>query len=330
MNRIILAILCFILLTGCGVQNTNPVINSVQAKTTDRNAIYLMAGKVQAETKADLTTKISAKVSEILVDIGSQVKKGDPLIKLDMQDLEAQFKQAEAAVSTAQANLLKAKNGARPEQKVQAESAVESAQKDYETAKSNYDRLQQLFEAGSISEQQIETAEDQMIAAQAQYTNAKAQLDIINNGETKETIDILESQVEQTKAALEVVKAQLDNATLASPVTGVVSAKNINIGELAVAGSTLISVVNTEQMEIDAYLPVRLMGKVKSGEEVAVKISEIPDRIFQGEIRLIDPVIPSGAKDVLVKVSIKEKDPRMKPGMFAEIGFYMEGGKEDE
>lgn len=330
MNRIILAILCFILLTGCGVQNTNPVINSVQAKTTDRNAIYLMAGKVQAETKADLTTKISAKVSEILVDIGSQVKKGDPLIKLDMQDLEAQFKQAEAAVSTAQANLLKAKNGARPEQKVQAESAVESAQKDYETAKSNYDRLQQLFEAGSISEQQIETAEDQMIAAQAQYTNAKAQLDIINNGETKETIDILESQVEQTKAALEVVKAQLDNATLASPVTGVVSAKNINIGELAVAGSTLISVVNTEQMEIDAYLPVRLMGKVKSGEEVAVKISEIPDRIFQGEIRLIDPVIPSGAKDVLVKVSIKEKDPRMKPGMFAEIGFYMEGGEEDE
>lgn len=322
MRRIIPVLLtAILLLSGCSSNGQQPAAKEVSANEQANKPVYIMAGKVDAGEKADIASKIPARVSEILVDVGSSVKKDDPVIKLDTKDLEAQEAQAQAAVDTAQANLTKIKSGARPQQIAQAQAAMESAGKNYETAKNNYDRTNQLYLSGAASKQQLETAEVQFKAAEAQYNSAKEQLDMLKKGETKETLDVLESQVKQAQAALEVVKTQLDNATIVSPVSGVISAKNINIGELASAGIPLVSVVNTGSLYVNAYLPSGLTGKIKAGQKVIVKVSEVPEKLFQGEISVINPVIDSRNKSILVKVKLKDPDLALKPGMFAEIGL---------
>ncbi|ATW27776.1 efflux RND transporter periplasmic adaptor subunit [Candidatus Formimonas warabiya] len=323
MKRVVpLILLALLLFTGCssgGPASAKQQEPSTQDETS--KPVFVMAGKIDAGEKADITTKISGNVANISVDVGSVVKKGDTLVILDTKDYQAQVAQAQAGVTTAEANLTKTKAGARPEQIAQAKAALDSAKINYENAESTYQRNKELFNSGAVSQAQLEASQTQLAAAQAQYASTKDTLDILNKGETKETINVLQSQVKQSQAALEAAKTQLANGTILSPVSGIVSAKNINVGELATPGKVLVSIVNTQSLFINASLPTGLLDKVKVGQKVVVRVSEIPDQEFAGEVSVVNPVIDSGSKNVSVKVKLMDADSLLRPGMFAEIGI---------
>lgn len=322
MKRILpLFLVTAFLFSACSSVNNKDVAKEANTATEPQKNVYIMVGKVEADEKADITSKIPAKVSEITVDVGSVVKKGDPIIKLDTKDIEAQVEQAQAAVTTAKANLIKDQSGARPEQIAQAQAALDSASKNYDNARNNYDRANQLFQNGAVAKQQLETADGQLKATEALYNSAKEALKILNTGDTQESINVLESQVKQAQAALDLANTSLSNGSILSPISGIISAKNINVGELAAAGIPLVSVVNSDTLYVNAYLPASLIGKVKAGQDVVIKVSEIPDKEFQGVISIIDPVIDAKSKNILVKVKFKEPDSNIKPGMFAEVGL---------
>lgn len=306
-------------LTGCGTAAKTNQQASANVQTS--NPVFVMAGIIDANEKAVITTKIPAKVSAISVDVGSAVKKGDTIITLDTKDIQAQVAQAQAAVDTAQANLIKAQTGARPEQISQAQAALAGAQISYQNAKNNYDRNQQLFDSGAISQAQLEASQTQFAAAQAQYNSAQDQLAILTKGETQETLNILRSQVEQAQAVLDLAKAQLAYGTIVSPISGKVSVKNINVGELATPGANLVTIVNDDSSIINASLPAGLIDSVKIGQEVVVKVSEIPNKEFSGQVTAIDPTIDSRSRTVLAKVKFDDPDSLLKTGMLAEIGL---------
>lgn len=308
-----------LVLTGCGT--TGQQAEKASTGVSKDKPAFIMAGIIDANDKAQITTKIPAKVASISVDIGTVVKQGDPLITLDTNDIEAQVAQAQAAVAAAQANLAKVQAGARPEQIAQAEAQLDATKTAYTNTKTNYDRSQQLFAAGALSQAQLDAAQTQLSAAQAQYNSAQDQLDLLNKGETPETINALQAQVKQAQAALDYAEVQLTNGTIISPISGTISAKNINIGELASPGAALLTIVNNDSLFINASLPAGLVEGVKAGQEVVVKVSEIPDKDFTGEVVMIDPVIDSRNTSVLVKIQIKNPDPVLKPGMLAEIGL---------
>ncbi|MHB8077604.1 HlyD family secretion protein [Desulfosporosinus fructosivorans] len=320
MKRAMLISLAMVMvLTGCSAsaQKEEQASTEVQAS----KQVYVMAGIIDANEKAEITTKISAKITGISVDVGTVVKKGDTLISLDSKDIEAQITQAQAGVNTAEANLAKMQSGARPEQIAQAQATVDSAKTSYLNVKNTYERNQQLLVAGGISQSQMESSETQLAVAQAQYNSAQSQLDILTKGETQETINIAQAQVQQAQAALDLVKTQLAYGTITSPVSGIVSAKNINIGELASPGVILVSVVNVDSLYIKASLPEGLMKSVKVGQAVIVKVTEIPDKEFPGEVSFMDSVIDSRSRSVLVKINLNNPDSILKPGMLAEIGL---------
>jgi HlyD family secretion protein len=316
-----LALFTILLFSGCG-QPGKPMAADVSSQSASPSQeVYIMAGKIDARDQAAITTKISAKVAQILVDVGSQVKQGEPVIILETNELRAQVIQAEAAVLTAQANLNNTLAGSRPEQIAQAQAALDSAQKSYENSKSNFNRIQDIYNLKGVSRQQFETAQTQLAAAEAQYKSAQEQLEIFKQGATKETVMFSKKQVQQAQAALEVAKTQLNNGTIVAPLSGTVTAKNINVGELASPGDTLVSIMNNEALYVNAYLPASMSGQVKQGQQVIVKVSEIPEKKFDGEITVLNGVINSLSKNILVKVAFKIPDSVLKPGMFAEIAL---------
>jgi len=320
MKKIAVIILTMVVgLTGCSAAGQTDKKESTSVQVS--KPVFVMAGIIDANEKAVITTRISAKVVAIPVDVGSAVKKGDTILTLDTKDIEAQVAQAQAGVNTAQANLIKAQSGARPEQIAQAQAAFDSAKMSYMNTKNNFDRNQQLLTAGGISQSQFETSQTQLAAAQAMYNSAQDQLDILTKGETQETLNVLQAQVKQAQAALELTKAQLAYGTIVAPVSGTVSAKNINVGELASPGANLVSVVNVDSLYINASLPAGLIGSVKVGQKVVVKVSEIPDKEFPGEISVVDPVIDSRSRTVMVKITLNNSDSVLKSGMMAEIGL---------
>jgi multidrug resistance efflux pump len=314
-------------LVGCS-NNKNDNVNAAEivnvdktVKVEDKSITYFMSGKVQADESAIITSKINARPSEISVDIGSTVNKGDNVIIFDSKDLEAQVEQAQAAVDVAQASLNKIKSGSRPEQIQQATATLESTKANYENAKSNNTRNKDVFDAGGIPKAQLDQSDAAYVAAESTYKSAQAALDMLNKGETAESIAVAEAQVKSAQAALNTAQVQLQNGTLSSPISGVVTAKNINVGELATMGAPLISIVNLDTIIINAYMPSTYINKVSVNQEVVIKVSEIPDKEFEGQISVIDSAIDSKNKNILVKVKFKDKDPLLKPGMFAEIGI---------
>jgi HlyD family secretion protein len=257
-----------ILLSGCGEARASSSQSIYTDQETSKPA-YIMAGKVEAVERADVATKVSAKITEINVDVGSSVTAGDVLAKFDMKELPAQADQSRAGLEAANVGL--------------------------DNAQLNYDRIQQLYQSGAVSQQE--------------YDSAKAKLNTAS------------AQTAQAKAGLNAVNAQLSNGVVTAPVSGVISAKNVNTGEIAAAGSKLFSIVNPDSMYITAYLPARLSEKVKTGQKVTVNISEIPDKLLNGEITMIDPVVDAQNKNILVKVKLTDDDPALKVGMFAEIAL---------
>lgn len=318
-------LLVILILTGCSNnKNDNKNDNTNIDKTANSNSqsiVYFMSGKVKADESADITSKITARVSDVSVDVGSAVNKGDYIIKLDSKDLEAQVEQQQAAVNVAEANLNKIKSGARTEQIDQAEAAFESAKTNYENTKTTNETNKDLYNAGGISKSQLDQSETTLAAAEASYKSAQYALDMLKNGETSETIAIYEAQLKSAQAGLATAQVQLQNGTITSPISGVVTEKNIKEGELATVGTPLLTIVNLDTVVINAYVPSTYINKIALNQEVIIKVSEIPDKEFTGEISVINSATDSKSKDILVKVKFKEKDPLLKPGMFAEIGI---------
>ncbi len=308
-------------LAGCGNDSNDNIKVEETASTQNQGVNYFMSGKIQADESAVITSKINARVSDISVDVGSIVNKGDCIITLDSKDLQAQVEQAQAGVDVAQANLNKIKSGTRHEQIEQATAAVESAKANYENAKSNDDRNKDVYNAGGLSKSQLDQSDAALTTAESTYKSAQAALDMLNNGETAESIAIAEAQVKSAQAALNTAQVQLQNGTIISPISGVVISKNINNGELATVGAPLLSITNLDTIVVNAYIPSTYLNKISLNQEVVIKISEIPDKEFEGEISVIDSAVDSKNKNILVKVNFKDKDPSLKPGMFAEIGI---------
>lgn len=270
---VVLSVLFIGLLVFLGVKNSSAGQSmdnqDVYSNQESGGPSYIMAGKVEAIESADISTKSSGKIAELNVDVGSYVKKGDVLARIEMQEVPAQVKQAQSAIDIAGVNLNNAQN--------------------------SYERTLQLYQAGAVSKEALENAEKQLNTVKAQVNQAQAGLDVVN--------------------------ANSSNGVIVSPVSGTVTAKNINLGELATAGSTLMSIVNSDMTYINAYLPARLSGEVQQGQKVIIRISEIPEKTFNGEISLVDPVVDAQNKNILVRVNMLENDSSIKVGMFAEIAL---------
>lgn len=324
MKKTLFCLIVAVFLSGCGSTVGTSVNNSVQAnKNTQKstNNQYLMGGKIQANEEANIGSKISAKVSQVLVDVGSKVNQGDVIIKLDTQDLQAQVDKAQAAVNTAKANLANAQNATRPEQITSSQATLDSANESYEVNKRNYDRTKALVDSGAAAQQQLDLASQQLAAADAAKKSAEQQLAILKNGPTQASINVFEAQVSQAEADLKVAQASLNNATITAPISGVVSAKNINVGEMASTSNTLVSIVNDSGLYVNAYAPFEIVDQLKEGQSVTVKVSELPDKQFEGKIAVINSKLNAQSRNVLVKVTLEDPNSVLKSGMFTEIGL---------
>ncbi len=309
------------LFSGCAAKD-NRNENAVQAEDVNKqNSIYLMAGKIDTDNQVNVSSKISARVLGISVNVGSTVTEGDAVIKLDTQDLEAQVDQAQAAVNTANANLTNAMKSTRPEQIAQAQADLDSAKATNDVAKKNYDRTKTLADAGAATEVQLETSQMQLTSAESGQKSAEEQLEMLKNGATETSVDVYKAQVKQAEEALKTAQTSLNNGTITAPISGKVTVKNINKGEMASPGSTLISISNPDTLCVNAYVPLSIVKDLKEGQAVAVKAPEIEDSEFEGTVSVINSKLNSQSNNVLVKITLGDSNSQLKPGMFAEVGL---------
>lgn len=167
----------------------------------------------------------------------------------------------------------------------------------------------------------INTISQNIASEQAAVAQAQAQLDLTLAGSTTQDIAAQQAAVEQAQANEQSVQVQIQEASLVSPISGVVTVQNAKVGQVAVPGQTVTTVISNNNLEIDTEVPETDIGKVSVGDAVDITFDAFPGQTFTGKVFYIDPAetIVSGVVDYLVKVNLNQPNPDIKSGLTANL-----------
>lgn len=186
------------------------------------------------------------------------------------------------------------------------------------------------------------TLEAQVNAAKAQYEVAtaavgvaQAQVDGLNMGATPEQIAAVGAQVDIARSALDVLEVQLDKLSLEAPITGLVLARPVHVGEVALPGAPLMTLADLARVTLTIYVPEDQLGKVWIGQPVSVTVDAYPDRAFDGTVIFVSSEAEFTPKNIqtreervnmvfAVKVELPNPDLALKPGMPADAVLHDE------
>ena len=288
---------------------------SIKNVKTQKVAIGSLSTTVDYASKFDpvheiqVFPKTGGKVSSLNVDVGDKVTSGQVLFTLDTAELQAQLQMQQAALATSQANLSKTS--------LASKQTLDKSQITYNDAKDNYDKTKTLYDAGAVSKQDLDDAK-------TKYDNAA--IDLKADQDDLATV-AAEAQVEQARASVSSAQIQLNNVTVVSPISGVVSAKDVKVGEIASSQSGSVTVIDSSSMIAEISVPDIIISKLKVGQTVPVSINAMKDKSVSGVIDIISPDANSKDNSYLVKVKIDNSQNNLIAGMFIKISLPAENKK---
>ena len=251
--------------------------------------------------------------------------------------LKAQVDNAKATLDQAQSAYDKIGGATNPYIELSPQSlALQKATNGYDAALAAYNDALTHPTASELAAaqsqvQQAQAALDrltadaaQLAAAQSQVQQAQAALDRLTP--TQNSIDVAQSQVKQAQAALAVLQAQLAKMTLTSPVTGIVTNRALQPGELATPGAALLTVTRLDPVTLTIYVPETELGQIQLGQQVAVLVDSFPGENFMCKVVFIKSQAEFTPRNVqtkeervntvfAVKVELPNASLELKPGM---------------
>jgi HlyD family secretion protein len=172
----------------------------------------------------------------------------------------------------------------------------------------------------------VSTAAQNIASEEIAITQAQAALNLKLAGSTTQQIQAQQAQVAEAQANVQGIEVQIQEASLVSPIAGVVTVQNAQVGEIAQPGATMTSVISTSNLEVDAYVPETDIGKVAIGNPVNMTFDAFQGQTFTGKVFYIDPAqtILSGVVDYKIKVSFDNPGSNMKSGLTANLDIQTE------
>jgi HlyD family secretion protein len=279
-----------------------------------REKPLLLSGAIEARD-VEVGSLTGGRVAKILVEEGSQVSSGQPIVQFETDLIDLQIQQQRARVAQAQANLTKALRGPRVEETASARATAENAERE---------RLRQkeLLEKGIVSQQQYDAA-----ATQAK-TSREALLEL-ERGNRAEDIAAAKATVEAEERQLGYLERQRAESVVAAPAAGVIESLDLRAGDLVGANQPVAKMLEPSQIWVRVYVPEPQLGRVHLGQKAALTVDTFPKREFPGrvvEIRTQAEYTPRNVQtldqrmDLVfgVKVAI-DRAPELRPGMAATV-----------
>lgn len=210
-----------------------------------------------------------------------------------------------------------------------AQAALDAAKADWAGARRTIADLEALREEPLSLVSQVHSAEARFRVAAAGVGAAAAKLEELKAQARPEEVAVAEAQVARARAASSALQVQIDKMELISPVDGVVTSRSVQPGEAALAGLTLLTVANLDEVTLTIYVPEDQLNRVYLGQDVEVRVDTYPDRVFAGTVSHISQQAEFTPRNVqtqedrvnmvfAVKVRLPNPDRLLKPGMPAD------------
>lgn len=262
---------------------------------------------------------------------------------------------AKAAKNQAQAFVDELVAGSREQEIKAAEAKLAATQANVQHLKSDLDRGLALNRSNAITQEELDHRQglhdvavaeqsaanenvklikegpraEKIAQARAALAQVTAKYDLVKAGPREETIQQARAKTEQAKAAIQLAQTNLENATLRSPLTGIVLSKNTEPGEFVAAGTPVVTVGDLENVWLRAYINETDLGRVKIGQGVDVTTDTYLDKQYKGRISFVSSEAEFTPKNVQtsqervklvyrIKIDIHNINMELKPGMPAD------------
>jgi multidrug efflux pump subunit AcrA (membrane-fusion protein) len=293
-------------------------ISSMAAVSRELPQYFEATGSLAANEQTDVAPETSGKVAAVGVDIGTFVKKGQMLVRLEDADFKDRVQQAQAQVDQAKATLEqnRAKIGLRPGQKFNPENVPEvaAARAALDLADKNLKRSEKLLESGDVSRAAYDVQKSQRDQASEQY---KA---LIHQAEQNfAAIANSQASVEAAQSNLSLARRNLTYTTVAAPMAGYVADRPADIGEYISPQQKVATIVNTNPLRVKIDVPEQAIPQIHQGETVSVSVSAYTDRTFSGRVARISPNVTATSRTLSVEADVDNPNGELKPGQFATI-----------
>jgi len=311
-----LAIGCACLLAGCrdttAGQNRRAGGSSVAIQTTDTKRITVqrqvdLAGTLLSPDQAKVSAEAAGVVRDVLVEIGREVRVGDPLVKIEPRELALALARAESALRQTRAQLGMSDaltEGDHPPQDDQIGS-VKNALANREDARANAERATTLSSRGLIAPADMQTAETRLKVAEAAYQSAV------------DTVRGQKALLQDRRASYDLAVKKLEDAVVRAPIAGVVSDRPVHVGEYLSERTPVATIVQVNPLKLRTGVQERHAGIIQAGQTVEFRVESFGDTLFQGKVAYVSPSLDETMRTFTVEALVDNRDLRLKPGFFA-------------
>ena len=267
-----------------------------------------------------IVPKISAPVQKFLVNRGSHVRAGQLLAVLENRDLAAAAQENKGSYDQAQAQYATTTAADLPAEIQKAQLDAQAAKQQLDAQQKVYDSRQELFQQGALPRKELDQAGVDLTNARNQYEIAQKHLDALNAVGKQQTLKSAKGQLESAQGKYQGAAAQLGYSEVRSPISGVITDRPLYPGEMAAAGTPLLTVMDISTVTARAHIPQQSAALLKSGDKATITVPGL-DQPMTGKVSLVSPALDTNSTTVEVWVQIKNPGEKLKPGTSAQLSM---------
>lgn len=274
-----------------------------EVQGSDRPITLTLDGTLVADEESQVTSVVPGRVMRVLVERGSTVRQGEPLVRLRDVDFRLQARAAHAQLEQAQARLGMSEGADAP--RAAETPSVRAARSDLELAESSLARAEELARRDVFSAQQLEEARGRAAAARERLQMA------MNDSQ------VALAQLDSARVALRQASTSASDATVRAPFTGEVAERNVSVGEYVSPQTSLVTLVRMDPLRIELEVPQQHLQAVREGQTVALTVDALPNQTFEATVRYVSAAVRRDTRALTVEAVVANPDRTLRPGLYA-------------
>ncbi|HEX9629197.1 MAG TPA: efflux RND transporter periplasmic adaptor subunit [Pyrinomonadaceae bacterium] len=293
-------------------------VTTATAIVRDLPQYFEANGSLTGDEQTDVAPQMAGKVVALGVDMGSYVKRGQMIVRLDDVDAKLRVQQMQAQVDQMKASLRQAeeKIGVRPGQSFDLYKIPEvgNAKVALDLAEKNLRRSEKLIESGDVSRSLYDQQKAQRDQLREVYEGA-----LSLGRQNYAAVMTARANVASAESQLNLARRNLSYAAVLSPIDGFVSERTADLGEYVSTTSKVATIVRINPLRVRIDIPEQAIPEISVGQSVSVTTSAWPDKNFSGRIARVSPNVTPASRTLTVEAEVENSSGALKPGQFATV-----------
>jgi RND family efflux transporter MFP subunit len=281
-----------------------PVETTTVQRISIQRAVEL-TGTLLSPDQARVSSEAAGVVQDVPVQLGTEVRVGDALVRIDPRELQLALDRAESALRQVEAQLGIQRSQDRQPPPDEQIATVQQALANRDDARAAHARAMLLSSRGLLSQVDRDAAETRLKVMEANYQAAV------------DSIRALKASLQDRRASYELAQKKLNDAVIKAPVAGSVSERLVQRGEYIRENTPVVTIVQMSPLKLRTGIQEKFAGLITPGQIVQFQVEAFPELTFDGKVAYVSPAVDQATRSFPVEVFVDNSNRILKPGFFA-------------